>query len=149
MGPNRINRLLLDGATFTDCNYWKRFAYPLVSLENAIVEVVTDDGSVYSDIPEENVFPVVGTFVLAAGYTAPNTVDFVGTYGGPATFVQIKVTGATATIQLNGSATSEFTLTAGSTQIFDDGDLVITKLAFKGAAATVDLISGVRSRCNS
>lgn len=24
-GPNRTLRELVDGATFTDCNYWKRF----------------------------------------------------------------------------------------------------------------------------
>jgi hypothetical protein len=48
-GPNKINRKLFDGQTFTDVNYWKRFAYPNLAHENAFIEVVTDDGSVWSD----------------------------------------------------------------------------------------------------
>ena len=55
-GPGRTYRLLKDGDTFTDNNYWKRFAFPQVGREFAFIEVVTDDGSVYSDVPEENTF---------------------------------------------------------------------------------------------
>ncbi len=66
MGPKKINRLLSDGETFSDCNYWKRFAYPQVSYEQAIVEVVSDDGSVYSDVEEENTFVVGSTFATVS-----------------------------------------------------------------------------------
>ena len=48
-GPNRINRKLVDGEEFTDCNYWKRFTEDEMGAESAFIEVVTDDGSVYSD----------------------------------------------------------------------------------------------------
>ena len=50
MGPNKINRLMVDGETFSDCNYWKRFAFPQTTHEHALIETVTDDGSIYSDI---------------------------------------------------------------------------------------------------
>jgi hypothetical protein len=56
MGPHKTNRLLKDGTTFTDSNYWKRFAYPQVSKEQAIVEVVSDDGSVYVDGPGGEIY---------------------------------------------------------------------------------------------
>jgi hypothetical protein len=36
MGPKKVNRKLADGDTFTDCNYWKRFAYPQVSLRRRL-----------------------------------------------------------------------------------------------------------------
>src|SRR5579859_7642952 len=50
MGPNRINRKLKDGATFTDCNYWKQFcAAPVgpLTAETAFITLISDDGSVY------------------------------------------------------------------------------------------------------
>ncbi|MBM3206896.1 MAG: hypothetical protein FJZ43_04730, partial [Candidatus Staskawiczbacteria bacterium] len=39
-GPSKKYRKLFDGDTFTDCNYWKRFAYPQVPLSEAFIEVV-------------------------------------------------------------------------------------------------------------
>ena len=90
MGPNLINRLLVDGETFTDCNYWKRFAYPNVPLNEAFIEVVTDDGSIFSDIAGENTFPVATTLtVVASSVFTDNEFDIITTYGGPAIFTQI------------------------------------------------------------
>lgn len=164
MGPNLINRLLVDGATFSDCNYWKRFAYPQVPLNEAIIEVVTDDGSVYSDNPAENTFPVVfqpGTAgVIAAGDGPDDTnmaLDIVGTYGGFASFVQITNTDASDSIQvrLNGVAGATFTLAADSTQIFNAGDLSISEIAFDNSASgaaevdAVEVLLSVRSVCTS
>jgi len=149
MGPGKINRLLVDGATFTDCNYWKRFAYPQVAREFAFIETVTDDGSVYSDIPEENTFAVGGSYTLAAGYTTANTIDFVTTHGGPAKFLQIQASGATVTGELNGDTDVVFTLADGETQVFNSGDLSITQIRLKGSGATATVIASVRSVCNS
>src|SRR4051812_36978284 len=56
MGPGKTNRPLKDGDTFTDCNYYKRYCYPQVSLDKAILTLVTDDGSIYSDVSQENTF---------------------------------------------------------------------------------------------
>lgn len=166
MGPNKINRLLADGQTFTDCNYWKRFAYPQVSLENAIVEVVTDDGSVYSDDASENSYPVVwnpgaaSDGILVAGDTYADTgmtLDIVGTYGTHATFVQLSNSDASqdCQVKLNGSSSAVFTLQANSTQIFNSGDLSITSIAFDNStsgAANVDVVQvilSLRSVCTS
>lgn len=33
MGPRKINRELKDGATFSDCNYWKRYARPATAAD--------------------------------------------------------------------------------------------------------------------
>lgn len=151
-GPNRRYRLLKDGDTFTDCNYWKQFAYPQVAYEHAFISVLTDDGSVYSDIPEENVTTVGGTETLSTDY-ADTIIDFVTTYGGPAKFLQvqnldgsIKITG-----QLNADANITFTLAAGESQIFNQGDLLITILKLKSASATpsASWIAGIKSTCNS
>jgi hypothetical protein len=163
-GPRRIQRQLKDGETFTDSNYWKRFAYPQVSLADAFIEVVTDDGSVYSDVESENVYPVVwapGTDgVVASGETYDDTnmaLDIVATYGGPAMFVQIQNTDSSNAIKikLNGSADAILTLQANSTQIFNSGDLVISKIefdnSFSGAAEVnaVEVLLSVKSVSNS
>lgn len=163
-GPRRIQRQLKDGETFTDSNYWKRFAYPQVSLADAFIEVVTDDGSVYSDVESENVYPVVwapGTDgVIASGDTYDDTnmsLDIVGTYGGSAKFVQIQNTDSSnaVKIKLNGSADAVLTLQANSTQIFNSGDLIINKIefdnSFSGAAevSAVEVVLSIKSVSNS
>lgn len=151
-GPNRTYRLLRDGDTFTDCNYWKRFAYPQVAHEYAFIEVVTDDGSIYSDIPEENTFLVGATETLSTDY-ADTVVDFVTDHGGPARFLQVQNTHASIAIsgELNGDTDVTFTLAAGETQIFSTGDVAITMLRLKGASGTptANYIASIRSVANS
>ncbi|RTK96609.1 MAG: hypothetical protein EKK64_03225 [Neisseriaceae bacterium] len=157
-GPKRTHRKLADGETFTDSNYWKRFAYPQVSLADAFIEVVTDDGSVYSDVDSENTFPVVYDLTLVHGttYTAEeNIADILTDHGASANFVQITNQGNTACkVKLNGSASAIFDLAGGDTQVFNNGDLQITKLEFAnttsgGAEVTVQVIASVKSVSNS
>lgn len=154
MGPKKVNRLLRDGDTFTDCNYWKRFAYPQVSLEQAIIEVVTDDGSVYSDVASENTFAVGQTFsALATSYNADNTLDFVTTHGGPALFLQLQNTHGSInlTYELNGDTDVTGTLAFGETVMFNTNDLAITQIRLKSASSngSASLIASVRSAVNS
>jgi len=159
MGPGKINRLLVDGDTFTDCNYWKQFAYPQTTLEHALVEVVTDDGSVYSDVPGENVFPKVFTRTIAGGSTfatANNIIDMAVDAGGNAIFAQIENQTAAAglTVRLNGDVNAVFDLGSSETQVFNAGEMVISQIAFdnslSGAAAkVVQVLVSVKSVCNS
>lgn len=159
-GPHRIYRELFDGQTFTDCNYWKRFAFPQVPLDQAFIEVVTDDGSVYSDFSEENNYPL--TFggdtaydVLTTDTFSTNVIDILGTYGSYATFVQITNNGTVANqdikVQLNGNANAVMSLAAGDTQVFNAGDLRISALAFQGGVAdtTIQVVLSVQSVCNT
>lgn len=155
-GPNKINRKLNDGDQFTDCNYWKRFAYPQVSLDQAFIEVVTDDGSVWSDIPEENTFPKVYDITVAAGTDFDdNVIDILGDTGGFAVFVQIANQGSTGVrVRLNGVADAVFDLAATETQVFNQGDLSISKIEFTnvvsgGADSDIQVLLAVRSVCNS
>jgi len=148
MGPNKINRLLLDGATFTDSNYWKRYAYPQVPYDQAIVETVTDDGSVWADNPVgARTFGVASTFTPAAAYNTTNVIDYLSTYGSYAKYVQISTTGANTTCRINGSV--ELTVTTSASQIFNPGDLDIAKLEFKGSGATVSVFAAVASVQNT
>jgi len=158
MGPNLINRLLIDGDTFTDCNYWKRFAYPQVSLEDAIVEVVSDDGSIYSDVASENVYPYVYDESIVAGTTwTDNEVDIAGDTGGYAVFAQItnKHASQDITMRLNGLTTAVMDLPADSTQVFNSGDLSLSLIEFdnstSGAVGPVEVqvVLSVRSVCNT
>lgn len=157
-GPNRTYRKLFDGQTFTDCNYWKRFAYPQVPLDQAFITVVTDDGSVWSDVASENTFPKVYNVAVANGSTyttTGNTVDILGDTGGFAIFVQIANQSSTAVkVQLNGMSTAIFDLGAGETQVFNSGELSVTKIQFAntvsgGATSNVQVLVSVRSVCNS
>jgi len=153
MGPKKINRLLKDGDTFTDCNYWKRFAYPQVAYDQAIVEVVSDDGSIYSDVESENTFVYGASFTLSTAYSTDNTIDFVGTYGAPAKFLQINNTHASyaMTIELNGDTNAVLTIAFGESQIFNSGDLSITQIRMKSATngGTAQVLASVKSVVNS
>lgn len=160
-GPKSIYRKLADGATFTDCNYWKRFAYPQVSLADSFIEVVTDDGSVYSDNPDENTYAVVfggesAYTILTTDTFADKYIDILGTYGSFASFVQIENYGTASPgndikIQLSGSSAAVMKLKSGDTQVFNSGDLQITKLAFQGGSSNTDIqvIISIKVVCNS
>lgn len=151
-GPNRRYRLLKDGDQFTDCNYWKQFAYPQTSYEKAFIEVVTDDGSVYSDVPEENVFSKGATVALTTSFSG-TVIDFVTTYGGPARFLSVQNLDAAITItgELNGDTNITFTVPAGETFMFNQGDMTITMLRLKSASGTpqASWIASIRSDCKS
>jgi hypothetical protein len=155
-GPGRTYRKLKDGDTFTDCNYWKRFAYPQVALSEAFIEVVTDDGSVWSDIATENTFPKVYDMTVASGSDfEDNVVDILGDTGGYAVFVQIANQGSTAVrVRINGVADAVFDLAASETQVFNSGDLSVTKLEFinvvsGGSDSDVQVLLSVKSVANS
>jgi len=152
-GPGKKYRKLFDGDTFTDCNYWKRFAYPQVPLSEAFIEVVTDDGSVYSDVSEENTFPRVYNIVVASGSEFDNNeADILGDNGGYATFVQITNKGANdVDCRINDVGDAVITIGSGETQVFNSGDLLISKLNFEetDGATTVQVLVSVKSACNS
>jgi hypothetical protein len=156
MGPGKVNRLMNDRETFQDCNYYKRFAYPQCSLEDAILTVVTDDGSVYSDDVLENTFPYSYHATINPGTTyADNTFDILTDTGGYAVFAQLDNPSATALqVRINGNTSAVFTLSAASTQVFNAGDLSISMIEVasnvSGAApAALEILVSVRSVCNS
>lgn len=147
-GPHNTYREVADGTTFTDCNYWKRFAYPAVPETEAFIEVLTDDGSIYSNVESENVYPQVNTGTIASG--ASTTIDFT-TNGGYAVFSQITANSGTMNVALNGLSGATFPLTAGQTQIFNHGDLVLSSLVLESTNNTVNyqIISSLQSVCNT
>lgn len=155
-GPNRIWRKLKDGDIFTDCNYWKQFAYPNASYADAFITVLSDDGSIYSDVAGENVYPTVYTLTVMNGSSyASNIVDIFGDTGGYAVFVQITNQNSTPVkVRLNGSANAIFDLAGNETQVFNYGDLNVTKLEFANTASggsdtTIQVIVSVKSICKS
>jgi hypothetical protein len=156
-GPNKINRKLVDGSTFTDVNYWKRFSSSVLAPEQAFIEVVTDDGSVWSDYSADNSFPRSYHVIIAdnSAYAA-NVVDILGDNGSAAVFTQITVTasGSAPTFRFNGLSTATLTIAGGVTQVFDKGDLVISKIEINNtqsshAAATADIFVSIKSVANS
>jgi hypothetical protein len=155
-GPKRIYRKLFDGETFTDCNYWKKFAVPNLPADQAFIEVTTDDGSIYSEVDEENNYPKVYSLTVDDGSDfVDNVCDIVGDTGSTANFVQINSTnssGGDVRVKLNGMAGAIFDLKAGDTQVFNYGDLAVTKLAFdnsSGTDAEIQVIVSVKSSCLS
>lgn len=162
MGPNKVNRKLVDGQTFQDCNYYKRFCPVseggLATDENAILTIVTDDNSVYSDIASENTTPFAVSRVIAAFSTytdANNQFNFLTLAGGPAVFLQLTNAGLTTLqVRLNGLTTAVFTLEANSFQVFNLGDLQISLVEIDNNGsghvdATLEVLAAVRSVCNS
>lgn len=151
-GPNRRYRLLKDGDQFTDCNYWKQFAYPQTTYEKAFIEVVDDDGSIYSDVAEENVFTVGATETLTTSLS-DTVIDFVTDHGGPARFLSVQNLDGSINVtgELNGDTNVTFLVGPGETFMFNQGDMVITMLRLKGASGTpqASWIASVKSTCNS
>jgi hypothetical protein len=155
-GPNRIPRLLNDGETFTDCNYWKRFAEPQMSADQAFIQVVSDDGSVFTDDGTGNVYPRVYDLTVGLGttYTDPgNEIDLLADTGSFAVFTQISVTGDAVKVRINGNTSATFDIAAGATQIFNPGEFTITSLQFDNSAgsgaATVQVLFSIKTVCNS
>lgn len=127
MGPNRINRKLRDGETFVDCNYWKRFAYPQVALEEAFIEVIEDDGTIYSDVVANNTYPKVYNITAAptSGFS-DNSANIMGDTGSFALFAQIVNQSENALrVRLNGMDSAVIDLPERSNQTFAVGDLTI------------------------
>jgi hypothetical protein len=154
-GPNKINRELKDGEQFTDCNYWKRFAYPQLPLSEAFIEVISDDGSIYSDIASENSYPKVYDITAAVGSAfADNQADIEADTGGYAIFAQITNNGASGSVKIRLNGTATFDLASGDTQVFNAGDLSIGLIEIDNTASgnpesDVQIILSVRSSCVS
>jgi hypothetical protein len=153
-GPNKTNRVLFDGQTFTDVNYWKRFTYAVTGdYSTAFINVLVDDGSVWNDDSPENFFPRSYTITAASGSTyAANVVNVLQDNGSPAVFTQITVStaGSAPTFRFNGLASALLSIGNGTTQVFDNGDLQVTKIEIDNsqsgnATATVDIFLSIQA----
>ncbi len=152
-GPNGVLTRRNDGETFTETNYYKRYTTSAVSADLAFLQTLTDDGSTWSDNGTNTILRVANFTVNAATTYAAHTLDILSTYGGPSIFTQIVVTGDEVNIQLNGSTDAIMSLPVG-TQIFDNGDLELTSIAFdnseSGASnATVQVLMSIRLTSNT
>jgi len=130
-GPNRINRRLKDGEVFVDSNYWKRFAHPPLPLEEAFIEVLEDDGTIYSDSLSENTYPKVYDISAAPSSSfSDNKADIEGDSGSFALFAQITNKSETQSvrIRINGLDSAIIDLGAGNTQMFNVGEMTIGSL---------------------
>ena len=155
-GPNKQYRKLFDGETFSDCNYWKKFAYPQLPYDEAFIEVLTDDGSVYSEVSSENNYPKVYNLTVEQGTDySDNVVDIAGDTDSYANFVQITNQGSSSVrVRINGLSGATFELGGSETQVFNAGDLLVTKLNFinnvsGGTAADVQVLCSIKSNCLS
>jgi len=153
MGPGKINRKLKDGDTFIDCNYWKRFTYPTIPYNEAFIEVVSDDGSVYVDGKDSTSVKTYTKALLTATThtTANNILDVVGDNGGPFKWASI-TTDRDVTVRINGVAASDFVVALGTTHTFNNGDVLISRLTFanaSGSTANVVVTGGVSIHCAS
>ena len=157
-GPNRINRKLLDGQEFTDCNYWKRYTVDEMGAENAFIEIVTDDGSVYSD-NTGSVYPYVWTIDVDASTTyEDNQIDIAADTNSYTVSCQIanlnSTSGDDVRIRLNGSVTAVLDLKAGQTQIFNIGELALTLIEIDNSSSlantvTVQVLATIGVSCTS
>jgi hypothetical protein len=159
MGPNKRNRLLKDGDTFTDCNYWKKFTAAIMGAEHAFIEVVTDDGSVYLEDGSPNGYPRVWNISADGGSTyEDNVADIIGDTGSYTVFCQItnmsSTDGDDVLVRLNGLTTAVFDLKAGQTQSFNPGELAVTLVEIDNSVSgasdvDVQVFASIASTSNS
>ena len=156
MGPKHINRLMVDGESFTDCNYWKQFC-PATSANPggcdpvaAFLSITTDDGAPWSSVPSEQTF-AWSTPAAVVGFATPtwtSVVNFATLFGSYATSAIVTNGGAgAASIRINGSAI--FPLGIGATQVFSTGDLVITSIEVMNVLTSITVFAGVKQVSNS
>lgn len=155
-GPNKTYRSLRHGDIFTDCNYWKRFAYPQVPLIDAFIEVVEDDGSIYADhTSDENTYPKVFDINAIAGSDFEDNVIDISeeSANAYAIFVQINNKSDVALkVKINGSDSAVFDLAANETQVFNHKDIIVNKLEFANETedpAVVQVLTSIKSYCSS
>lgn len=120
---------------FTGSNYYKRFTYDgLISngysadlaAENAILELVTDDGTPFSDSAVNSPNnPRVYYETLSPGEELE--LDFETDLGGPAMFFQMD-TSENIYVYLNNNADARLYVSSAATQIFNNGELLLSKV---------------------
>lgn len=152
LGSGAVSYIAI-GETFTGSNYYKRFTYDgliaagytsAVAAEEAILEVVTDDGSVFSDSAATATVPYVYHESLTAGSSA--VLNFATDLGGPAYFMTLE-SDQDIYCYLNGSATARINVEGGSQVSFSNGELLLNSITIantiSGAStATVQVIVG-------
>ncbi len=171
-GPGNIHREMFDGQTFTDCNYYKKFCYPQVSLADAILSIVSDDGSIFIEGPTAaadgsnttlrvyTLAPVINSVTASApdatatGFAAGNVANIYSDTGSYAVYTQITNSGTVdLLVRINGASTSVFTLAHGDTQVYNHGDLLISKIEFGNASGStigaVQIQASVRTTVSS
>jgi hypothetical protein len=124
--------------------------------DEAFIEVLTDDGSVYSEVSSENNYPKVYNLTVEQGTDySDNVVDIAGDTESYANFVQITNQGSSSVrVRINGLSGATFELGGSETQVFNAGDLLVTKLNFinnvsGGTAADVQVLCSIKSNCLS
>lgn len=129
-GPDRISVQLKDGQTFKGPNYWKRFAYPQTSKDQAFLIVLEDDGSVWSDYSDSNNVPKVYKLIVnTESNFEDNSIDIESYSGKFAEFVQItNQSNEYVKIKLNGLSDAIFELGPKETQVFNYGEINIKKI---------------------
>lgn len=136
MGPDKTSRKLKDGDIFNDVNYWKRFAFPVLPLDQAFIVVLNDDQTIWNDNPIDNHFPASYNFNVNdnTDYSS-NVADILNDYGSLAVSIQIQVTGSgTAPIfRFNGSAT--YAIAPGFISIFDNSKFPTSKIEINNQQA--------------
>lgn len=143
---------LPDGAEFYGSNYYKQFvASPsgTATEETSFLAIIEDDGSVYQTGMSANI-PVV-TSVTTVTTDFVTAVDYLTNFNGIAHFTQITNNGASSVnVKLNGTTAAVFSLDASSTQIFNNGDIQVSTIAFSAATAaetSIQIIAGVSIDC--
>ena len=141
-----------DGAQFYGSNYYKQFVaepFGTATEETSFLQILEDDGSVYVVGQEANIPVVSSVGTVTTSYVT--AVDYLTDYNGIANFVQITNNGSAAVdVKLNGSTAAVFSLDKSSTQVFNNGDIQVSTIAFSAptaAAASIQIIAGVQISC--
>ena len=133
MGPDKINYLLNDGDSFVGNNYWLRYVSTAqggtaVAGQDFLyfADYATDyDGGSYSD-NGPNLYTTVLNQAVVAG--TPVTINFLGTYGGIAKFLQMSPSGTGITYTINGNTSASLTLANSTTTVYQPGEINWTSI---------------------
>ncbi len=143
------NRTFKDREVFEGSNYWKRYC----SADSFLI-IIEDDGSIYSENPDENTHPFIVSKKIAPGSSyedEENEIDLMKEQGTFATFVLIRNKNASQSVnvKINGSKNAILELDGSDEISFDKGDIPISKLNFDNSEGEeevkLQIIFGLKS----
>jgi len=143
---------MADGTEFYGSNYYKQFVPAPIGTateETSFLEIIEDDGGVCID-NEPYSIPIV-TAVSTVTTSFVTAVDYITNFNGVANFIQITNNGGSAVnVKLNGSTAAVFSIDKSATQVFNNGDINVSSIAFNAAtanSASIQIIAGVTIAC--
>ncbi len=132
------NRSVKYNQTFSGSNFYKRYTSDTLPLDQVILVTITDDGLPWAAGGVANVLRSIEASIPPNSHWGDFYYDFTpsSVLGGPAIFLQVIVEDAAVRIKINSQDGSAFTMDAGTSQVFNTNELLVSNISFINPATS-------------